>query len=149
MTKERACANDETRPVCRVESHVNDELRGDVFHYKEGYDARNAKVMEHRQRQEAYFANLPKEPLEAIREINSVLRQSKENERLADAPSNALYIIQTLAMTDGIDESQQTAEAFYWLAEIARSGLMELEEGFRAALDISAQFNETYIPYRA
>lgn len=113
MTKERNFANDELRPIQEWE---NDQVHGEAIACKKVYDVHLAKVTELRQRQEAYETSLPKDPIEAMAEINRTLKDTREFAEPQYAARAALEIIHQLATHGALEDSTQLKEAIYWLA---------------------------------
>ncbi|WP_138058676.1 hypothetical protein [Sulfitobacter geojensis] len=139
-------ANEELRPI---QDWENREVDGKGLACKRVYDKHVAEVAELRQRQEAYEASLPKEPLEALSEINHAMKDPREIESPQYAARAALTILQELSMKGGLDNSDQINEAVYWLSCRGLEGLALIEEGTRKAMAIAHQFHPMHEKYQA
>ena len=146
MTKERNFANDELRPIQEWE---NDQVHGEAIACKKVYDVHLAKVTELRQRQEAYETSLPKDPIEAMAEINRTLKDTREFAEPQYAARAALEIIHQLATNGALEDSTQLKEAIYWLAGQGLDGLKIIEDGTSRARNIAQQFHPRHTVYRA
>lgn len=102
-----------------------------------------------RAKQEAYVASLPKEPVEALSEINRALKDPRENDSPQSAARSALTIIQELSTSGALDGGHQINEAIYWLTVQGLDGLKVTERGTLRAMSIAGQFEPRYEPYKA
>ncbi|MBB06341.1 MAG: hypothetical protein CML03_12660 [Pseudooceanicola sp.] len=147
MTNDTAdLANEEPRPI---QDWENLQVKGDGMACKEVYDDHVARVAELRQRQEAYEASLPKEPLEALAEINHTLHDMRDASEPQYAARAALEIIHQLADHGALDDSDQMKDAIYWLSGQGLEALTLIEDGARKAVNIAHQFHPMHKVYRA
>ncbi|MEM7720743.1 MAG: hypothetical protein AAF376_00065 [Pseudomonadota bacterium] len=146
MTVQTAAIEDKPK---RVEDWENREVKGEALAHKRVLETRAEKAARLRQRQEAYYASLPKEPLEALADIHRSLMDMRELAEPQYGPRAALEIMYQLATHNAFDESHQLKEALYWLAIQGLDGLKLVEDAQQRASDIAAQFHPAYEPYRA
>ena len=78
-------------------------------------------------------ASLPKDPLEALAEINRTIKDTREMSEPQYAARAALEIIHQLATHGALDDSDQMKDAIYWLAGQGLDGLKIIEDGTRRA----------------
>ena len=124
-----------------IQDWENREVKGEGMACKSVYDDHVAKVAELRERQEAYEASLPKDPLEALAEINRTLKDTRELSEPQYAARAALEIIHQLATHDALDDSDQMKDAIYWLAGQGLDGLKIIDDGARRATNIAQKFH--------
>ena len=132
-----------------IQDWENREVKGEGMACKTVYDSHVAKVAELRQRQEAYEASLPKDPLEALAEINRTLKDTREMSEPQYAARAALEIIHQLATYGALDDSDQMNEAVYWLSCQGLDGLTLIEDSARKAMNIAHQFHPMHEACRA
>ena len=132
-----------------IQDWENRDVKGEALAAKELYDDHVAKVMKLRNRQEAYEASLPKEPLEALSEIRRTLADIDDLSSSEYAPRAALEIIHQLVTHGALDDSDQMREAVYWLVGQGLDGIGVIEGTTRRARNIARQFGPMHRPYQA
>ena len=142
MTKERARANQAVRPI---ESWENQRVNGLAFVSKQELKFRNEQLTELRERQEAYEKGLPKEPEEALGEINTVLCDALD---LAGVKS-ALEIILQITIHGGLDDTEELHRAIHWLTSRGLDDLAQIEKAANHAKHIAHQFDSMHKPFEA
>lgn len=134
------------RPVADWENRA---VNGAARACKRIHESEVAKVAELRQRQEEYEASLPKEPLDALSEINRCLHDTRDISAPEYAVRAALEIIHQLATHDALDESAEMKYAIHWLSGQAIQALTSIEGGTRRARNIAHQFHSMHETFRA
>lgn len=138
-----------TKSPTPIHDWENRQVKGEGMACKKVYDDHVAKVAELRERQEAYEASLPKDPLEALADINLTLKDTSDIGEPQYAARAALEIIHQLATHGALDDSDQMKDAIYWLASQGLDGLRIIEDGTRRATNIARQFHPLHTVYRA
>lgn len=110
MTNERACANDEPRPVTNWE---NDEVRGDALCDQDLLDNRLRRARELRARQADYLDSLPRELPEVVRQARKLMRHNSgaypEGFEMALHLSHALEVMVRHEETDAPGRPREAA----------------------------------------
>ncbi len=132
-----------------IQDWENRQVKGEGMACKKVHDDHVAKVAELRQRQEAYEASLPKDPLEALAEVNRALKDMRETSEPQYAARAVLEIIHQLAIHGALDDSAHMEDAICWLTNQGLNGLKIIEDGTHRATDIARQFSPMHIVYRA
>ncbi|MCE8005997.1 hypothetical protein [Aestuariivita sp.] len=146
MTKERARANSEPRPVQYWE---NRRTKGQALAHNRVFETHLAEVTALRQQQERYEQSLPKKPRKALADIYQTLEDTKDILEPSCAPRAAMELICQLAMHNALADGDQMSDAVYWLAIRSLEGLDKLEDAITRARDISRQFHPLHEPYQA
>ncbi|MFD1341447.1 hypothetical protein [Litorisediminicola beolgyonensis] len=134
------------RPVSEWE---NNNVSGQACTCKRVHEKHVEEVKALRQRQEAYEASLPKEPLEALRAISAKMVVFEDQDDSSEAIRAALTLINELA-THRIDlDYPDMHQALYWLTSEALTGFKEIERSNREAYKIARQFSPSHEPFRA
>ncbi len=132
-----------------IQDWENREVKDQALIGKDLLEARIARTTELRQRQEAYDASLPKDPIEALDEINMKLKELYDLSRPEYATRAALEIIHQLATHHALDDSEALSDALFWLTNEALDGLKIIEDKTRRAANIASQFHPSHKPFEA
>lgn len=140
---------DNTPDAVRVEDWENRDVDGAAFAAKCIYEGNKSRSEKLRAQQEAYERSLPSDPEEALGEINKALKETRDVDGEHYAPRAALEIIRELSMKGSLDDSQEIADAVFWLTTQALEGLTSIEGGIRKSRDIAHRFHPMHKPYEA
>lgn len=132
-----------------VEDWENRLVNGEGLSCKPVHDGHAARVARLRERQEAYEANLPKEPIEALNQITRTLNDCRETVSPHYAARAAIVIVRELALKGGLDDSDQINSAVLWLTSQGMDALDLIEDEVRRTRDIAQQFHPGHMPHRA
>lgn len=137
---------EELRPVTEYE---NDSVQGAALAAKKIFDEEQEKVAKLRKQHQDYKESLPKDPIQALKEISRTLPHM--NESLSDqyALKAALILVNELALRRDLDNCQDLNDAIFWLTSQGINALRMLEESNARAHDIAGQFHDTHRPFRA
>lgn len=102
-----------------------------------------------RQRQEACGASLPKEPQEALLEIERTIKYGEETDSTEYAARAALTIISEMTMRRGLDDSNEMNDAIYWLTRRGLEGLELIENSAIKVEEIARQFCQERQAFKA
>lgn len=118
MPKERACANDETRPVAPVTTWENEKAKGYALCAESLFRGHVEKVQALRDRQAEYLASLPTDPLEVLKAALKVLHPDAEE--YPDGVEEALhlaYALKAMMADESVGEAGRTRDAAIYLAD--------------------------------
>lgn len=149
MTNANATSANDTALPERVASWENRAVKGEALCVKTIHDDHASKVADLRKRQEAYEAGLPKDPVEALREVQKTLLDMSDLSEPEYAPRAVLEIIYQLTIHGALDGSAEIKDALYWLTSQGLEGLQAVENATERARDIAAQFSEHHRPFEA
>jgi len=134
------------RPVTDYE---NDQVRGAATLPRSIFYAEQARLDQLRQRQEAYTASLPKDPVTALADVYSTLPELGEYAEPHYAARAALDIIHQLATHGALDDSLEIKQSVYWLTTQGLNAMRKIESANKRAKDIARQFHPHIEPFRA
>ena len=146
MRNKRACANDEARPVTDQDNRA---VKGNALLHKTVYQDRLAQTAELRARQEEYERSLPKDPVEALREIYRFFDDWSDFDGPQSAVKSSLLIVNELASADPMHVNEDIKQAVDWLSWQGIDGLKEIEAQQQRVSEIARQFSDTYQPFEA
>lgn len=132
-----------------IQDWENRRVKGEALFYKEGYNNHLERVSKLRERQEAYEASLPTDPIEAMSQINSRLSDIGDISGPEYAVRAALEIIHQLTTDRTLDDSDELKDAIFWLTRQGLNGLASIEESTQHVRAIARQFHPLNQPFRA
>lgn len=141
--------NKELEAPTPVHDWENNQVEGKALVCKKIYDQHVERTAALRERQEAYEASLPKDPIEALQEIDRALLDIRCTSQPAYAARAALEIIYQLATHGALDDSEPLRESVYWLAGQGLNGLKATEDTTRRARNIAHQFHSRHQAFQA
>lgn len=160
MTNERASATDtgllvektkpeQTKDARPIEDWENRAVKGHALMAASLFADHMAKVAELRGQQEAYEASLPKEPLDALADINRTIKDVTDLDSPEYAARAALEIVNQLATYAALDNSDNLKDALFWLSDRGLKGMDGIEAAAARVRQTAYQFSPFHREFRA
>lgn len=118
MTKERASANNGTRPIKPVDKWENSAVHGNALCYEQFYREFIERTQTLRDRQAAYRASLPTDPQDKIRAAREILQHGGED--YPDGIEEALhlsYALEAMLKQSDLDVEGRSRNAALYIAD--------------------------------
>lgn len=138
-----------TEASTSVTDWENRDVKGAALCCKLIHEQEQDKIKALREQQAAYVANLPKEPLDALNEINRVLADPRDLCEPEYGARAALTIINRLATGYALNDDVSLSEAIHWLSGIGLDSMDALQAGNQRSRAIAGQFSEHHQPFEA